>query len=424
MNSTSAVSALPNEILAAIFEVEHSSHDSAETKVSAVSRHWRGVAIGTPRLWTRIRRAPFQQQLEPIALYLCRSKAVPIDLRIKMSSGGEDPRDDIEPLYQLLSAHFGRCYRLCVLSSSLRNLDMLLHFLHSVSALYLRSIYISCVYHGDKREVTTPTYIFTGGAPVPDSICLDSIELQSCLPPLGSVTAIYLNGISFYPWMPPKEWVKMISTAQSLLHLEIDGDTVVEDWDVSSVTFEMPVLQTLSLNALGEQPATFHSFLEWITAPHLEVLMLKNFAFYEVKRFICPNQFPSLHTLILWSIGSGVEVIEYVMAALPDIRHLVCTVDCGDYWPLINLLGSDPTYLPNLQTVALPAKQHDLPIDDIRDTLLIQRMCMSQHIQKIFVSPTHLAEARAELTDKFGIVEVEEWRAELVPGWPAWSDFL
>lgn len=433
MNCRSAVSALPNEILSGIFEMGHDSqdvHDSFETEMSAVTSHWRSVALESPRLWTRIRRAPCQQDLEPIALYLRRSKTVPIDVTIGMNYWrSEDPRDDIGPLYQLLSAHFGRCHQLRIYSRPGKNLDRLFHYLRPVSAPSIRSIHISCsfnicAFHSAEREEVGQ--IFTGGAPVLDSIRLDGIELQSCLPPLGSVTAIYLNGMQFYTWMPPKEWVNMISIAQSLRHLELFGEIAFEDWD-ASVAFEMPALQTLSMDFIGDGSATFHGFLEYITAPRLEVLMLKRSTADEATWLIRPDRLPSLHTLILWHVFNGMDGLQNVMAVLPHIRHVVFTVDPegGEYQSFLSLLGSGhhrPIFLPHLQTIALTSEQNHIPFGDLY-TMLMHRIAIDKDIQKVFVPAIHLEKARAELMVDVGIVEVEEWRAELTPGWPAWFEW-
>lgn len=58
----------------------------------------------------------------------------------------------------------------------------------------------------------------------------------------------------------PHEWVKMESFAPSLIYLEIDGGLIVEDW-IPSVGFEMPVLQTLSIDIKGNESSSFYGLL-------------------------------------------------------------------------------------------------------------------------------------------------------------------
>lgn len=91
VNQLAPVASLPNEVLSEIFETLHALQDGsdefipfaecarAEAVVSHVTRHWRHVALETPRIWTRIVRRSKQKPLEKMQVYLVeRSKTVPI----------------------------------------------------------------------------------------------------------------------------------------------------------------------------------------------------------------------------------------------------------------------------------------------------------------------------------------------------------
>lgn len=198
---------------------------------------------------------------------------------------------------------------------------------------------------------------------------------------------------------------------------------MVDNWAVS-MPVEMPLVQTLSLRAAGHGESTSHGFLTCIKAPRLEVLMLADFTPDEISGFRCPHQFPSLQTLNLLDIMVGSEGLNDVLAALPDIRHLVFTF--YDYWDFLSLLTprEDPYArpLPHLWTIALPMVVYPIPWADVRN-LLVKRMSVDQRVQKLCVSAECLDEVAAIFPSAEGIVQVEEWQREMynMQGWLAWS---
>lgn len=448
INDRATISVLPNELLGAIFELGHSSQElddcHFEILVSSVSRHWRDVALRTPRLWNIISRR-FEQRLERIAVYLNRSKSVPIHLRISIGGLHADYQEDIAigGLCQLLNSHFCRCHHLAIHSRCPKRLVMLLHNLHSVSAPFLRRIDISCperCFDDEGGDSILPAWgqIFVGGTPSLTSISMKNIGLQCCLPPLGSVTAIYLCcGSPYSTGITSDEWVKMLSSAPSLLHLEIDGDLEVEFWS-PSMAFEMPQLQRLSISANDNGKSSFHGFLGCIKAPRLEVLLLKYFTVEETGG-VRPNPFPSLHTLILQNIFldqdqslEDLGSLDNLLAAFPDIQHLVCTIQEADefesaiYNDLLSLLtprhGARHIFMPRLRTIALPVARDVTPWADVRD-MLVARRSIDQPIHKLFVGPpTQLPQVSAVFPLTEGIVRVETWKSERVLGWPAWTN--
>lgn len=438
-NDNAVISALLNELLSNIFELGHDSQapkDHFEILVSSVTKHWRDVALGTPKLWTIILCEVFEQQLERITLYLYRSKAATIDLRIVMRGMNSISQKDTRDLWQLLTAHFGRCHRLVVDAvdpPGLRLLLKLLRHLRDVRAPLLRRIEISCSdewFEDEGDDILPPqAQIFIGGTPLLNTISLVNIGLQCCLPPLGSVTTIYLHGVS-----PPSalvtsdEWMKMISSASSLIHLEIHGDLVVDEW-IPSDAFELRMLRTLALDSHGDGDAWFHGFLGCMMAPRLEVLTLKNFSPEETNG-IDPNPLPSLHTLILemYTGLNELDSLENLLAAFPGIRHVVCSGAHSGfrniYDNFLSLLTpgehSSQTLMPRLRTIALLSAYDVIPWLVVRD-LLTARKSISQHIHKLFIPESRSAEVSAALTLLEGMVQVEAWKPELVQGWPAWT---
>lgn len=96
---------LPNEPLSTIFEICHESQarkDHFEILVSSVTQHWRDVVLRTPKLWNMISCVRFRQQVECIALYMYRLRALPIELEIKIDEDTEVEEEDVGGLCQLL----------------------------------------------------------------------------------------------------------------------------------------------------------------------------------------------------------------------------------------------------------------------------------------------------------------------------------
>lgn len=197
-------------------------------------------------------------------MYLHRSGAAPIDLRIDIGRlrDTEYP-EDIGGFCQILTPHLSRCNRLVVDADYYGcsdELPKLFHCLRNVSAPLLRAISINCPSEEYGRIFLARGPIFTGGTPLLTLIRLQNIALEFCLPPLESVTVMRLRSVSYHSsGITADEWVAMISSARSLLHLEMDSDMLVEDWDVSTAV-EMPLFQKLCLRAVGDGQSTFHGF--------------------------------------------------------------------------------------------------------------------------------------------------------------------
>ncbi|KII87383.1 hypothetical protein PLICRDRAFT_253830 [Plicaturopsis crispa FD-325 SS-3] len=114
-NSLAPIRVLPEEILAEIFAwLMLSFGPKAGTQklrhhpcfvVTAVCRHWRTVAIATPRLWSLIELG---RNHEPTDLFLCRSKSAPIHIRMNASSR----IIKIGPLLEPMLPHLSRVRRL------------------------------------------------------------------------------------------------------------------------------------------------------------------------------------------------------------------------------------------------------------------------------------------------------------------------
>ncbi|KDQ18361.1 hypothetical protein BOTBODRAFT_510702 [Botryobasidium botryosum FD-172 SS1] len=98
-NEACGIYRLPNEILSKVFELTmepwpwgYNAEDNPLT-LSRVSRRWRYIALGTPRLWSQI--SPFGSPAL-VPLFLTRSKSIPLDVVLEEHTAryGDDGLDE------------------------------------------------------------------------------------------------------------------------------------------------------------------------------------------------------------------------------------------------------------------------------------------------------------------------------------------
>lgn len=102
--------------------------------------------------------------MEPLVIYLDRSKAAPFNLEVELGSvEHEGAEDDVSSLFALIVPRMDRCGRLCVTSHSAKSLYSVFQFIHPIATAPLRSIPIDCLGRVHSNFVD-PQYIFIGGA--------------------------------------------------------------------------------------------------------------------------------------------------------------------------------------------------------------------------------------------------------------------
>lgn len=402
-----AVSLLPNEILAAIFKIGYlqSSDDQVkfETLVSGVTRHWRYVALETPILWTRIRRTMFQTDMERTAVYLDRSKTLPIDLVI--FTGSSDPwghRDNIKPFVELIGPHVGRFRRLSVTAVTESNLNPLFDYVRTLPAPLLESIDIRCHSIDLSANPANIREIFTGGAPSLASFRLTGVGLHRCLPPLATMTHLRIISGENESWTSAELFCSMLSSAISARHIELHGH-ILEHWGDSQKVF-LPSLRTLSISTDCGVADEFIGPLNTITAPLLEVLSSNNFYDHDIEGLFdssllgASSKFPSLRSIkLLFSFVSapGLHLIARAFPAITDVTyqnyHDDLLVSLREPDPYVS--GSTACYWPHLQTITL-VDYHGSPTDV--GEFLASRSRMGHPIKKLFLPETIAQECQSE----------------------------
>jgi hypothetical protein len=326
------VSLLPNEILSAIFEAGYCQPSCNwgppfEISVSQVTAHWREVALSTPQLWTRIHFLMDQDHIEETKTYLQRSKALPLDLHLKMKRLEDD--DGIFTCCSLINEHVGRWLRIKVYSDWRRDLDCFLMHL-PISAPILRHIQIQLKYDYQRTETEKIQPIFFAGAPSLTTILLSGVALRSCLPTMAAVTSLHLH--KTVGSLSLRNFCAALNSLPALTHLVIQCD-LNGVWSTVG-TIEIPLLHSLQIrpDLNAEQ---IPGLLYIISAPLLHSLLLDTLVAGEVDFLdknwdmtTAPPKYPSLRSLtVMVMCGSRFPhpllTWRMLMRIFPTVEHFV-----------------------------------------------------------------------------------------------------
>ncbi|KAL0567236.1 hypothetical protein V5O48_014759 [Marasmius crinis-equi] len=115
----SPIRRLPTEILQIIFSIAgiegrlmnllgvHERQESIALRISAVCHRWRIIGLDTPDLWTHFAVKTQNTFLEPLKLFLDRSRLMPLSFMVVEPDEGEDDDSDVQ-LPHLLVEHASR----------------------------------------------------------------------------------------------------------------------------------------------------------------------------------------------------------------------------------------------------------------------------------------------------------------------------
>ncbi|KZP25226.1 hypothetical protein FIBSPDRAFT_396244 [Athelia psychrophila] len=368
-NSVAPVSSIPNEVLAAIFEAGHSidsiqDYWPFELAVSAVTSHWREVALRTPRLWTRIKRGPYQEDLTGIAVYLDRSKTISFHLIIDI---GIPPLDrDLQPVREfddvsaccvLLAPHMSRCNRmelsfLAKPGNGWPNLGHLGHQSHDILLRHFNSLpaprSIAIAAAVPLRRPIGNLRLFAEGTPLVEHLSLCGVRLDAGIPPLSYIQSIHLHHPSSHSLPTGQEFCDMLAAATSLLHLRVVGEIVA--WWTGAFNVTVPSLRTLVIassraNERAGPQNQICGLLDTITAPSLELLLMRSCTARDFPpAMLQVSKFPCLKWLILEDV---LFLPSEIIGAFNSVQYLVFDGNPD------NLLDAHLAW-PCVRTIALP----------------------------------------------------------------------
>lgn len=470
-NSLAAITILPNELLASIFEAGCNTHDtwaiplptlhSARSKllgtqdplqeppfeilVSHITRHWRNVAHTTPSLWTRITLDTRTQHFLDIgADYITRSGALPLDLRIDMTyiRGLPPP---IKTICHLISPEMRRWGQLRVKSDWYPGLQYMLESMpgHAPILECMDLCYENPnVLPPDDPE--HPEMVLTGRVSCLTHMVLKGVTLRCHLPPLAALTSLECHCMQ-------------LNSAHHMVHDLFENLTQLTRLVLNDVDFdwanvdgiELPALVALYLRNIPD----YDQVLSVISAPSLQTLYLNTVDSNEMLNF--PNalalesgqtKFPHLRTFFIKPVQYepffvSPESWRALALITPTVTHFGLLHDEVDKFlqafayttasdTTSSIATSLPIAWPELHTLSLPEGSHTNLLDDI----LSARVTSHCPIRKLQISDSIKAWLGGGLEAWRGILDIVEcdetvkkelypvlWRGEVRDG-DSWVD--
>ena len=310
---------LPNEILTQIFELgpsqpwERLRHALC---VSQVSGYWRDVACGTPSLWTSIRVADCQDQIEQVEMLICRSGSRPLDIEFE-SVCGTILSDQLALILPLAP----RWRTLLVSAEYWRNVSKILAPCADLFVPILESFEVMMRCESDEEEeeedmTDDHLLIFQGGAPRLTHVKIEGVPLTSCQPPLSSVSSLQLH----YPAIQLERdlFRHILTGSKHLTTLHLYGDI----FNVLSISnpINIPSLHSLTISQIVPYYA-----LAALESPALECLDISSHtsipSFGVVFRDNI-SRYSHLESLTFRNANCRVRAANSMIMFLPSIKRV------------------------------------------------------------------------------------------------------
>jgi hypothetical protein len=348
INRDTVTYALPNELLAAIFEAGSTDRPvlpqivEFPIKISHVSRHWREIALHTPSLWSTIHMDENTSYPKLLDAYLDRSGACPLDIVMDYQYRSPPSRILRETFYlHKILPHIDRWHSLWVGAASNEIACNILPHLRNLRAPLLKRL----VVFGEQDDLGYDLYlnVFMGGAPHLSFISLTTLNMQSCWPPLAALTNLELK------WTPRPtshgDFRRIVVTALSLRKLSLWAGAV--DFDITSpiCIASLESFEITPFSGVDDE----HERDVSIPLRALEMPALKNFALplMEVDHFskvanllrvqIPQHNFPGLQHLDLSSSTIHQADAAAFMVAFPTVVQ-VSLLGHGPYFHCYSVL--------------------------------------------------------------------------------------
>jgi hypothetical protein len=430
-NQLSPVSSLPSELLSAVFEALASdmspTSPPVEIVLSHVSRRFRGIAMNTRQLWTRI-RVSLHTPFDMVVAYLERSGTHPFELHFDIatnpgSGSVSDSEFDLDVLlyknsqWKTIMSYMTRCRRLSMLSDHPEIIHDMVENLHAIKAPLLESIQIECYSIEKAPYLDFYTTIIDGGAPALTSILIEGWGLHQCLPPLTGVTSLTLLGATWQmKWTDFRDIVGGLLALTCLVIGDIFHDNLIPDNFESTIV--LPSLKSLRICANHDGWPFADQILLATSAPALEILVLicvLKWELEEISRSLNSDRFPRLRYLsILPDHEYELSQQSWILfcSVFPCVTHFTLQSNADD---LITALASlTPLILPKLLSLSF-SHMSARPITSLCD-LVTNRNVAGRPFSSLQIpmATLHHEAFASSLHRLRESVDVEEYQAQVV----------
>ncbi|KDQ21066.1 hypothetical protein BOTBODRAFT_327605 [Botryobasidium botryosum FD-172 SS1] len=198
-NQLCPIHRLPNEIMSLIFEISVISYHNRcrhVFSIASVSRFWRTIALGTPRIWCRTEWPDYKSE-KIVETFLSRSKDVPLHITFNSAVEWFNPT----PYFTHVSRHINR-WKTCSIwyTDDDENLENITDFLHAPAPI-LRELYLcrgSPGWDSDADEdFLRDRPLFAGVTPQLCTLSLSGTFIPMDSPIYTGLTSLSLSSIAF-----------------------------------------------------------------------------------------------------------------------------------------------------------------------------------------------------------------------------------
>ena len=308
-----------------------------EITLSHVCGLWRGVALNTPNLWTRIQVYSLRSS-DSLSNYLHRSGSrLPLDILIDTYSFEKSTRlmskkqlALVRALSNKLVSEIHRIRKLSLFCFYKSTATLILSKLRQSSALCLEQLIVN---HDLPRHRATLNYppvqkitIFEGGAPQLTYLATDMPNVVPFTSALWNLTTLHLHSFNEESQLTYASFVEVLKAPRSLQYLSIQGRIQITSWPLHSTAPEFELTCLKALRLLDDAMMAVRILLS-MSAPNMESLWLhispREFQSFfdssQMQTAVGQNKFRSLKYLTL--PNHNFRTLGSFATAFPTVTH-------------------------------------------------------------------------------------------------------
>ncbi|KIM80700.1 hypothetical protein PILCRDRAFT_9504 [Piloderma croceum F 1598] len=335
------VACLPIEMLSAIFEaapfigiIAPEERLKFTLAVSQVSRLWRQTAMHTSFLWSSILLLAEcgQGWRELMKLMIKLSRSHPLNITVDLFRDAEDTqfRDILGWQLDIIIPEIFRWKCLYYTAGFYGDAFLFFEPISFLSAPILEALEV-VVEMEEEQYLDQALSVFMGGAPLLSQVAVDGMTILSCLPPISSLTSLWLfdspGPIDF------GLFTKILTASSALTELMLDGDALdkgqIYQFYENGEFVDLSTLRSLRLKVEIFPKHQFFSLLTVLRCLGLEMMQITAIRADDSSpdswpRHNCkPPTFTSLRSLELHYVDCTQIGADFDVTKLPALIHLV-----------------------------------------------------------------------------------------------------